>query len=243
VGVVAAIGIPFLVSHTLPYQLGLSSHRLGANVFLGVFGVICLTPLVMGLHLIIIELMHKLELKPEEHPLSALGKSHPSVIEWILMTVSAAVAAPLIEELLARGLLQRWLATRRNGWAVAVCIALVMSLLPHLGRIEAALKAEINWRDVLNHLQTTAFVIVTIAPLLIVRRYVDSATVGAVYGSSIVFAAAHSAVWPSPVPLFFLAIGLGMLAYRTQSLVPSIVAHSLFNVFNLMLLVLLPEKI
>ncbi len=51
----------------------------------------------------------------------------------------------------------------------------------------------------------------------------------AIFGSAIVFAAAHSWVWPSPIPLLLLGICLGALAYRTQSLLPSMVLHGLFN--------------
>jgi membrane protease YdiL (CAAX protease family) len=42
------------------------------------------------------------------------------------------------------------------------------------------------------------------------------------------FAASHN-VWPTPVPLLLLGLGLGWLASRTQSLVGPIVCHALFN--------------
>jgi membrane protease YdiL (CAAX protease family) len=50
----------------------------------------------------------------------------------------------------------------------------------------------------------------------------------AIFGSAMLFAACHP-VWPTPIPLFPLGLGLGYLAYRTQSLVPGIVMHCLFN--------------
>jgi membrane protease YdiL (CAAX protease family) len=236
IGLLAAIGIPWFVSHTRPYQLGLSTSRLGSNLFLGIFAVFCLTPLVMGCFFTITDLMQKLNLKPEEHPLTELGRSHPGPIDWLLMTLNAAVAAPMIEELLARGLFQRWLTTRNHGWEMAIYTALILSLLPQLLRIQDAILAHVSLLGLIKQLPTTFFVLATVPPFLVVRRYVPSLTVSAVYGSSLAFAAAHAAVWPSPVPLFVLAIGLGMLAYRTQSLIPSIVAHSLFNVFNLILI-------
>jgi membrane protease YdiL (CAAX protease family) len=40
---------------------------------------------------------------------------------------------------------------------------------------------------------------------------------------------AHVAVWPSPIPLFVLGLGLGVLAEGTRSLVGPIVVHSAFN--------------
>jgi membrane protease YdiL (CAAX protease family) len=45
----------------------------------------------------------------------------------------------------------------------------------------------------------------------------------------LLFASFHAQVWPSPIPLFFLGLGLGWLSYRTQSLIGPIVAHALFN--------------
>ncbi len=50
-----------------------------------------------------------------------------------------------------------------------------------------------------------------------------------IYGSAMLWSMAHMAVWPSPIPLFLLGLGLGWLAYRTQSLIGCIVGHALFN--------------
>jgi membrane protease YdiL (CAAX protease family) len=60
----------------------------------------------------------------------------------------------------------------------------------------------------------------------------------AIYGSSMLFAVFHSSVWPSPIALFILALGLGWLASRTQSLVSPIIVHALFNAVALLVLVL-----
>jgi membrane protease YdiL (CAAX protease family) len=49
----------------------------------------------------------------------------------------------------------------------------------------------------------------------------------AVYSTAALFASIHP--WPTPVALFVLGLGLGWLAYRTQSLVGPMVLHALFN--------------
>jgi membrane protease YdiL (CAAX protease family) len=49
------------------------------------------------------------------------------------------------------------------------------------------------------------------------------------YGTAALFAAVHSNTWPSPVPLVLLALVLGWLAFRTQSLLAPVVLHGLFN--------------
>ncbi len=49
------------------------------------------------------------------------------------------------------------------------------------------------------------------------------------YGTAMLFAMVHYAAWPAPIPLMLLALLFGWLAWRTQSLVPSIVLHAAFN--------------
>lgn len=50
----------------------------------------------------------------------------------------------------------------------------------------------------------------------------------AIVGSATLFALMHEA-WPAAVALWPLGLVLGWLAYRTQSLIPGIVLHALFN--------------
>lgn len=49
----------------------------------------------------------------------------------------------------------------------------------------------------------------------------------AIVGSSVAFALVHP--WPTPIPLFAFGLVLGWLTSRTQSLLPAMVAHGLFN--------------
>ena len=57
----------------------------------------------------------------------------------------------------------------------------------------------------------------------------EASILTSIYGSAMLFAVFHSSVWPTPIPLFVLGLGLGWLAYRTHSLVGSITVHVLFN--------------
>ena len=52
------------------------------------------------------------------------------------------------------------------------------------------------------------------------------------------FAAFHAHVWPSPVPLVVLAVGLGYLYLRTRSLVGPVVVHGMFNAVSAVYLLL-----
>ena len=60
----------------------------------------------------------------------------------------------------------------------------------------------------------------------------------AILTNGLFFASMHSQVWPSPIPLFVLAVGLAWLRYRTGSLVGPVLVHALFNAVTVVTLVL-----
>src|SRR5262249_50828793 len=85
------------------------------------------------------------------------------------------------------------------------------------------------------------FVLAAAAGFLLVERLPwrwlpRPGAVRGIFASSILFAAWHSSVWPSPIALFALSLGLGWLAYRTQSLVAPILLHALFNAVTCLVL-------
>ena len=51
-----------------------------------------------------------------------------------------------------------------------------------------------------------------------------------------VFAALHAPQWPAPIPLFVLALGLGIVYERTGSLLAPICMHAVFNGFSTLML-------
>jgi membrane protease YdiL (CAAX protease family) len=51
----------------------------------------------------------------------------------------------------------------------------------------------------------------------------------AIYVSAAFFALVHSGVWPTPIPLFVLGLGLGWLAVRTRGILVPVIVHGLFN--------------
>src|SRR5262249_47464814 len=127
------------------------------------------------------------------------------------------VMAPILEELIFRGLLQPWLAKRPGRWLFAWVAALVV----------AALYGARSWESWLP----TIFVAAagTIGMGLTAFERGPRWPWQAILGSALIFAAFHSEAWPAPVALFFLALALGWLAYRTRSLIAPITLHALFN--------------
>jgi hypothetical protein len=95
-----------------------------------------------------------------------------------------------------------------------------------------------QFRDIVAVLAPTLFLLLLLPPYVFlpsvkrVRRWLRLSSPLAMqgwYANGVLFAAVHSSVWPSPVPLFFLGLGLAWLALRTQSIIPCIVVHGLFN--------------
>lgn len=230
-----------LGSRTQMYQLGLTSARLGRNVLLGVLGWLLLVPVVFGLNLVVNLLyLEYAGLKPEEHPLTRLAESNPLAIERVLIVFSAVVAAPILEELLFRGVLQRWFIQRPLGGRIALAGAFGVALIERTQNLEQSLSRN----DLIGfiHAVSPAAFVVALTPVYFALERTDRlemlprrAATG-IFGASLLFAAFHSAVWPSPVSLFVLALGLGWLAYRTQSLVGPIVLHALFNAISCIVL-------
>jgi membrane protease YdiL (CAAX protease family) len=217
-----------VLSDTRPYQLGLTASRWGRNVVLGVTTTICVVPPVYLILYVVSQLQKRwIEVAPEEHPIQRLIQAHPPPIDLVVSGIAALVAAPFLEEFLFRGIIQPWVRTRRWGGYAALAGALFLAVARRGAGLQSGW-TEHGWHGVWPELLPAAFVLVMTPGYLLVRARAPAA-VGAVYATSLLFAAAHSFAWPSPVPLFFFALALGAVKYRTQSLLPSVVTHAMFN--------------
>jgi membrane protease YdiL (CAAX protease family) len=226
-------------------QMGLSRERAGVHFVLGYLGWLVLAPLCFGIFLTAIVLLTP---HPDKHPLLDLGP-FAGTREWIAFGIQAAFLAPINEELLFRGLLLPWLLQPRNPdppdpklnllpeYRPAVCcFAAILLSLPSPGLSDAIQLR--NWDRVVAAFAPFCFVLALVPVCWLLplsgrlrswSRIDSPQALRALIASSILFASIHSAVWPSPIPLFVLGLGLSWLAIRTGSIVPSIVLHMLFN--------------
>lgn len=208
-------------------HLGFPPHRIRDDLLLGLVVGVNGTAAANALHAGVSWLsLDVFQMRPEEHPLTQLAAQGLAPAEWAALAASAILAAPLIEELLFRGILQRRWALRRYGGDVAMGLALVMALLSRSRKIQAAWPAT---ADLLVELQPACFVLAIVPGYVLVRCRAATPVPAALYATAALFAAVHSAVWPTPIPLFLLGLLLGFLAQQTQRLLAPLVVHMLFN--------------
>jgi membrane protease YdiL (CAAX protease family) len=234
-------------------------RNLGMNITSGYLTWLLLTPAAFSVFVLANLANNALTgQKPDKHPLAMLGELGGDR-EWTLLILQTVFLAPVLEELVFRGVLLPWLSRKempKNLTAytvhpflrtnVVLGLAIAISLMLHINDWEAALQ-ERNTRNIIAQLIPVLFFL-AIIPLywLLPRlhrlrkhlRVRSAQQVRAIVASSALFAAFHATVWPSPIPLFVLSMGLGYLAIRTRSLVGPIVVHGLFNAISALYLLM-----
>src|SRR5262249_29873960 len=152
----------------------------------------------------------------------------------LLALLSAVVLAPMIEEILFRGILQRWLSK------VGETRSHLPDPLPQdpldeyrvTGAWSAEAPAPMDQSD--GEITTDAGDGIW-ADDTARRLADDKARRGSalpIMLTSLLFAAVHVPQWPAPIGLFLLSIALGAVYERTGSLIAVITMHATFNGFS-----------
>lgn len=147
--------------------------------------------------------IHALALKaypPRLHPVQQMLEVDFNPAMAAISILSAVILAPIFEETLFRGVLQGW-----------------------LGRVFREMADVSSGRTAtgIEPLDDASEPPATAPP--------EEAGPSAVLLTAALFAAVHYAQWPTPIPLFVLAVVMGWLRRRTGSLLVPIVVHALFN--------------
>jgi len=200
-----------------PHDIGLRFDQGRVDVSRGVRMWAWLTPITFVVFLIVnLVFWHLHGLEPKQHPLAKLGATDDR-LTWTLVGLQVIVFGPIIEELLFRGLLLPWVTMRREH-VVGCLLGCVMFAFLLTDRSPD--KARPEWML----LVPTAFVII-VGPIGLMLSQKNAA----IFATALLFAAFHSSVWPTPVPLFGLGLGLGWLAVRSGGLLAPMLVHGLFN--------------
>jgi membrane protease YdiL (CAAX protease family) len=234
VQVVSAPLLLYWMTRTPPQRIGLTPRRLGSNALLGVAACVVLAPGVLAIHQLMIWLYANWPaVQAQEHLLQRLAEQGLSTTEWALWLFAVLAAAPVLEEVLFRGVLQTWMTENETNAWMAWPIALLFAMTERGELLQKT--AGQGGLVFLEALAPLLFLLLLAPPYLVLRRRHPQGDVPAVYGSAVVFAMVHTQAWPSPVALFVLGLGLGALAARTRSLAGPIVLHSLFNGLSVLL--------
>lgn len=186
-----------------------------------------LHPIVAAIHLIVAATFFAWGWQPDSHPLEQKFRDGRPSIDQILFAVQAAIAAPLVEEMLFRGALLPWLLRKRHRPVVTLLVVALFGLL-----------LSIESRDGQNELRSgpVLFTLFLVAGAFLHRalRRKHNRTESAMIVSAAFFAVTHNPVWPSPIPLFVLGLGLGWLAVRTRGWLAPAIVHGLFNMVSVL---------
>ncbi|CAN5523163.1 hypothetical protein BH11PLA2_BH11PLA2_21920 [soil metagenome] len=210
------------VSGADPFR-GITLKTTLANIAYGLRGFLILTPVILSIHFLSEAILTLGGGASEKHPLTQFtADSWPDRITLIL---SASVVAPIVEELIFRGILLTWCRERVHR-AMFVFAGAVVTLLLTRGAFLPAMLLLVD---------LVAMFFLALYGRQVWKRW-PTRTALSVFVTSALFAVMHAAVWPTPWPLLFFGMGLAWMASRSGSVLPGIVTHSLFNTVSVVLL-------
>ena len=213
-----------------PRDLGWSWPDISGDIRLGVIGFVMLAPPVYALQGLLVNFW-----KESKHPIVEMFKDAPNARFFGVLFVSAAVVAPLFEELMFRVLLQ--------GFLEKVCSFSGPLHELFLGTPTPRAHRPVNDQidSLVSHLQPDTNPYAS-------PQILDPSTEGLpaehadrqpeLHGpaawlpiaiSSTIFALLHLSHGPDWIPLLPLAAGMGYLYQRTHRLLPSLIVHALLN--------------
>jgi membrane protease YdiL (CAAX protease family) len=203
-------------------DLGWSWRDIAGDIRLGLLGFVMLAPPVYALQGLLVSLW-----KESKHPIVEMFKAEPDARFFDLLLISAALVAPLFEELMFRVLLQGFLEK-----AFSVRGALQELLLGAVNR-EDGLPAESHLDDERMILEELNLESKIQNPKLEQPELRGPAAWLPIAISSTIFALLHYSHGPDWISLLFLAAGMGYLYQRTHGILPSLVVHSLLNTLSM----------
>jgi membrane protease YdiL (CAAX protease family) len=206
-------------------DFGLRLDRLRYDLRVGFLGFVALAPPVYALQAALVHFF------PTQHPLIDILRERPETAAVIVVSLSVAVVAPATEEFFLRVLLQGWLER------------IVATAVPGAFRSAGDEQSELRATDAVpaardDEQAENPSATPRAAPAAAAQNIADVRLARAIpiVTSSLVFALLHVGQGPAPIPLFFLALGLGYLYQRTHRLWPSVVVHFLLNTASLAML-------
>ena len=168
-------------------------------------------------YLICLGVMVLLDESPDSHPFVQLSLQESDWLSWLIFGLLVCVLGPGIEEWLFRGLILRWSIQHSLRPPIVLALAVLFGML-----------SGNPWAIVWSVTLLIAYPLLRGLATALRPRF-PRRIAGGIYASAALFAAGHSLVWPSPVPLFVMGFLLGYLTARTGSITAAWLVHGLFN--------------
>lgn len=224
------VGVLLLLRHMLYQNWKTGSATLASvcsRTSAGVAGWLVIHPPVWLVHFVISAIFLAFSWTADEHPLEKSFRDGRPELDRVLLFVQAAIMTPILEEILFRGLLLPWIFGKKHRDAIAMGLATFVALAFGYQRGE---------NDNALLLGPMLFGVFLLAGWFALRHRHPRKlrTLSAVYAQAALFAVVHSSVWPTPIPLFVLGIGLGWLAMRTRGILAPVIVHGLFNAVSVL---------
>jgi membrane protease YdiL (CAAX protease family) len=221
-----AILLVCLRTQSTAADLGVRLDRWRYDLRVGLVGFVVLAPPVYALQAALVHFF------PTQHPLIDLLREQPDTRTVVVLSLSVAIVAPLSEELFLRVLLQGWL---ERIMATAAPLAFQSTPAsetrePLIANLLSELEGETQSENPYAAPHSSPRSVEYDTSELRVARAIPIVT------SALVFALLHVGHGPAPIPLFFLALGLGYLYQRTHRLWAPVLVHCLLNSSSLVML-------
>jgi membrane protease YdiL (CAAX protease family) len=221
-----------VASHAKWSDLGLpgTTHDFAKDIFIGAVAALAALAPVLYSQKLFMSLLYP-ENKISGHALvKMLMSGKPDINLFLLSGIMAVVVAPICEEVTFRLLLQGWLEKLEDRRLARVSEVSDTPITGDEPRI--ASDPDIDVEPSSCEIQPSS------PPALPSERGIAGLPRGwfPIIVSASAFGLAHYGYGPEPVPLFLLGLVLGYIYQRTHRIIPSIVAHALFNAFTMVTL-------
>jgi membrane protease YdiL (CAAX protease family) len=220
--------VPLLVRCTSGATLadfGLSLDDWRRQLALGVGVALFMTPAVLATQIAAVQVWTS-----NKHPIEEMVLDSFSPGIALLAVASTIVLAPMIEELLFRGIVQKWLSR--------LAASLDSEASAPKDQAVAGLAADDLEGQMAGPSSSSCETLSIDHKRLGGPAGSLRASCLAIVSTSLFFAAMHTPQWPAPIAIFVLSAALGTLYRRTGSLLAVIAMHGTFNGFSTLILLL-----
>ena len=230
-------------------DLGLSVKGWRRQVTIGLVAILMLLPIIYVVQLLCVRYLDVPDAKDRAHPVQKMIQEDPTGPIAYLAVLTAVLLAPAFEELLFRGILQTWLTRVLDDIHLTLRRRRTRHQPAPAARprpagddewTEGPIAEDGYWSE--DPLEEPLHPQLDPSPNayeqpqdheeakdLPYRPHSARAAGTAIVLTSLLFALLHAPQWPAPIPLFILSVGLGIVIYRTGSLLSAICMHAFFN--------------